>query len=271
MDEKKIRICLFIHFSNSKALHHYVNIYIRELTRHFDKVKVLTNNSKLQEQKSPFNSKVSFKFMENKGYDFGMFYRFIKQENLEDFSEIAVVNDSNILFNKLDHIFDWGRNNNSDFWGIIDSNEKPWFSGHPDNYHIQSHFLVLKTKAIAKLSSFFESIDIDSIFKETNPKKLRRLVINNWEIGLTQYLINSGLEVDSFIDTTQFDNSSVKIKNLTHSHFHELAGEGYSFLKKKVANKKRKWFQTENGLWKETLIKYGNHDWNMERIIQELD
>lgn len=270
MDVKEEKICLFVHFSTSDTLPYYVQIYINELSRHFDKVKLLTNNSKIQEHKSLFNSNVSFEYLKNQGYDFGMVYRYIVKKNLKNFSEIAIINDSNILFNKLDHIFEWGRKSKADFWGIINSNEKPWFSKHSDNYHIQSHFVVLNKRAITKLPAFLKSIDIETILTEKDPKQLRRMVINNWEIGLTQFFLANGLIADSFIVYKNFENLATKGKNLTHSHYHELAGEGYSLLKKKVAIKKYKWFQPENKQWKQTLLKYGNHDWDMAKIINEM-
>ena len=147
MDDKKIRICIFIHYSTTASLPYYVQIYIEELSRHFDKVKVLSNNSKIKNEDHSLNSKIEFEYYENQGYDFGMFYRFIIKENLDNFSQIAIVNDSNILLKPLDNIFNWAKNNKSDFWGLIDSNEKPWFSTHKDNYHIQSHYIVLNKKS----------------------------------------------------------------------------------------------------------------------------
>jgi|GEM_PF-6573408 len=36
----------------------------------------------------------------------------------------------------------WGNSSDADFWGILDSFEKPWFSEHENNRHIQSHFIV---------------------------------------------------------------------------------------------------------------------------------
>jgi len=127
MDDKKIRICIFIHYSTAASLPYYVQIYIEELSRHFDKVKVLSNNSKIKNEDHSLNSKIEFEYYENQGYDFGMFYRYISNQNIDNYSELAVVNDSNVLLNKLDKIFESGRKSNSDFWGIIDSTEKPWF------------------------------------------------------------------------------------------------------------------------------------------------
>lgn len=264
----KIRICIFIHYSVSESLPYYVKVYIEELSRHFDKVKVLTNNSKIQESNVLFNKNVDFKYNKNQGYDFGMFYRYIISKNLDDYSEIALINDSNILLNRLDTVFNWGRKNDSDFWGMIDSHEKPWFSSHKNNYHLQGHFLVFKNNAINKLIPFLELLDVEEILEEQNTKKLRRLVIDKWEIGLSRYFIEQDLKSDSFI---KHEDIRVKYRpkkqNLTHSLFHELASEGYPLLKRKVIFGKRKLFKPSDNNWKKTIQDFGNSEWDMVKMV----
>lgn len=270
MDSKKTSLCYFIHYSVSNALPYHVQIYINELSRHFDKVKVLCNNSKIKDKKYLLSSNVEILHKPNKGYDFGMFYRFVIDKNLDEYAQIAVVNDSNILLNKLDSVFNWAKSNNSDFWGIIDSHEKPWFSTHDNSYHIQSHFLVFNKRAIEKLASFFELLDIKEIMEENKPKQLRRLVIDKWEIGISQYLISQNLNYASFIN-----NESVRKKfateglNLTHTFYHELAEEGYPLLKKKVTQSKRKWFKSKDIRWKNTISEFAHRDWDTFKIISE--
>lgn len=267
----KIRVCIFIHYSTSESLPYYVQIYVNELSRHFDKVKVLTNNSKIQKQNKLFFENVDILYFENKGYDFGMFYRFIIKEDLARFSEIAIVNDSNILLKKLDDVFDWAGKNDSDFWGIIDSFEKPWFSSHLNNYHIQSHFLVLKDRAIETLPEFFKLTNVDTILNETEPKRLRRMVIDQWEIGFSRYLIDRGLKSASYISSKKLlVKYEVKKQNHTHSLYHEIVKEGYPLLKKKVATGSKKLFQRKNKNWKTTLNLYGNKDWDLQKLMHSV-
>ena len=78
---------------------------------------------------------------------------------------------------------------------MIDSHEKPWFSKHANNYHIQSHFIIFNRKAINLLTAFYDSIDMKSIFEEENIANIRKTVINNWEIELSQFLITKGLKL----------------------------------------------------------------------------
>ncbi len=271
LDIKKIKVCVFIHHSISDSVPYYVQIYINELSQHFDKVKVLTNNSKLISKNSLLDTNISIEYLENKGYDFGMFYRYIIKKNFDRYSELAVVNDSNILLNKLDEVIKAGRKSDSDFWGIIDSNEKPWFSTHFNNFHIQSHFIVFNKRAIKMLPYFFNSLNISKIMNENNTELLRRLVINNWEIGLTQYFITQGLSSFSFIQ-----NKKTRLKfrtkkhNLTHTHFSELLSIGYPLLKKKVTTEKRNRYWVKKKSVKSVVRKYSNSDWDIEKIFEEI-
>jgi hypothetical protein len=272
MDTKKLKVCIFVHYSTSEKLPYYVKIYINELSLYFDKVKVLTNNSKITSENSLVNSNVSFEYFENRGYDFGMIYRYISKQNSDEFAELAFVNDSNILLNKLNKVIDTGRKSNSDFWGIIDSNEKPWFSTHTDNYHIQSHFLVLKEKAIKQLSHFFKQLNVNEIMNEPDPKQLRRMVIDRWEIGLSQYLLNQGLTSFSFIKSKDAGRKfKTKKKNLTHSHYLELIRLGYPLLKKKVTGKNGRFnfLKKRRNIFDE-LLPTCNPNWNFSAIYNEM-
>lgn len=258
-------MCAFIHYSVADTVPYYVQIYIRELSRHFDKVNVLTNNSKLEQYKNLFAKNTGFHFFENRGYDFGMFYRFINEQNTDLFSQIAIVNDSNILLKKLDPVFEWANNEDFDFWGIIDSIEKPWFSTHLHSYHIQSHFLVLNQGAIPHLKQYFKQVDLKSIFEETDVKLLRRKVIDQWEIGFSQYLLKAGLRAGSYIQSANFlTKYKPKKINVTHSLYHEIIENGYPLLKRKVIQDNPKFsFLNNRKIWENTISRFFEKEWNV--------
>lgn len=271
MINKKISVCVFLHHSTSDAIPYYTELYIDQLSQHFDKIKVLNTNPNLNTEKFRNRPEIDFIYLENKGYDFGMFYRYILNENLDNFSQLGIVNDSNILFNQLNQVFQWGNKEDHDFWGVIDSNEKPWFSSHKNTYHIQSHFLVLKEGAIEKLPRFFNKMDTDIILNEKDLKKLRRLVIDQWEIGLTQFFVKEGLIPGSFINSVKM-RSKYKHKrpNLTHTMFHELATEGYPLLKKKVVQGKKSVLGIKRNNWEKTIYEFGNQNWDLNKIIDSI-
>lgn len=271
-DSAKIRLCIFIHYSISKQLPSYVAIYLKELSNHFDKIIVLSNNAELCLKNPSFKNNIDFVFLENRGYDFGMFYRFIKTQNLENFSQIAIVNDSNLLLNKLTTIFENEEKNNADFWGVIDSHEKPWFSTHPNNYHLQSHFIVLNKKAIDLLPEYLQQADIEMIMNGSDITKVRRLVINTWEIGLSQYFLKNGLKLYSIFSSEKIQTKyKTRKKNVANELYYQLSTEGYPFLKRKVILKKNNLFERKKATWQQTIREFMDPDWYSPQIIEELN
>lgn len=238
-----MRICLFIHFSASDVIPDYVRIYVNELSNHFDEVRFLCNNKSLENQGDSLNENVLFCYDKNQGYDFGRIYQYLGQLDLDNYSQVACVNDSNILIGKLDTVMHWGNSSDVDFWGIIDSYEKPWFSEHENNYHIQSHFMVFNRKALKKLPDFFDSLDIKSIFEEEDILKLRRKVINDWEIGLTQFFMKQKLNCKSYFDSRKYYQNRRKKNhiNVAHKKYYTLIEDGYPLIKRKVILKV-KWY-----------------------------
>ncbi|HAH23309.1 MAG TPA: hypothetical protein DCL77_06060 [Prolixibacteraceae bacterium] len=260
----KRRLCIFLHYFPEGYYPLYVQYYLNELSLHFDEVRMVTNRRKIKKAPELMNQDINIQYVENEGYDFGMFYKAFQKIDPLQYDQIACINDSNILFGELTEFINWGTSQPIDFWGLIDSYEAPWFSSHPNNYHIQSHFLVFNEKAINSLPAFFKSMDVTYIYAEKDPKKLRRFIVDQWEIGLSQFLLNKGLTSASYFNSLNlFAKYNIKGKNVTHSLYRELIKEGYPLLKKKVALKKswRSFLGWEEP-W-EKLIKefaYNGHD-----------
>jgi hypothetical protein len=249
-------------------------VYVNELADYFDQVVIVHNTRPLENIKESLKQNISMADFPNEGYDFGLFYRYFKTIKPENFSQIACVNDSNILINKLEQVINWGMQADYDFWGIMDSNERPWFSSHDNNYHIQSHFLVFKRRAIEILANFINTIDAEKIFAEKDQKKLRRLVINQWEIGLSRYLFEANLCGGAFICSEKFRKqyNIDKPVNIGHKLYPELIQSGLPLLKKRIimspSYKDRFRFRKH---WKKLFLKHGNPNWNIRKIIQEME
>jgi lipopolysaccharide biosynthesis protein len=273
MSDIQKSLCVFVHFSNNPYIPLYVKIYVDEISKYFDQVILVTNERSAQAEASYKKLNISKVFVKNEGYDLGMFYKVFQSINPEDYAQIACINDSNILFNELLPIFNWSKEHQSDFWGVIDSNQKPSFSTHKNNYHIQSHFIVFNRKAIQKLPEFFDSIIIQDIYDEKSSKLLRQEVIKKWEVGLSQYLINEGLTCKSYIDSQSYCQLylSGKSTNVSLKLYPELIRSGFPLLKIKVITK-GKWkdlFRTRS-YWKSLIKKHGSQSWDIESLIKEL-
>jgi len=273
MNKIQRNLCVFIHYSIHSYIPRYVKIYVDEISIYFDQVILVTNERSVEEDIACDNMKISTLFVKNEGYDLGMFYKVIQTIDISNYSQIACVNDSNILFNQLLPIFNWSKTLQADFWGLIDSNQKPWFSTHQNNYHIQSHFIVFNRKALLKLPGFFDAISIQDILKETDPVKLRQTVIDKWEIGISQFLIKEGLSCASFIDSNFYSNLylSGKRTNVSLNLYPELIRSGFPLIKMKVITKgKLKDIFRSKSYWKNLIRQYGKQNWEIELLIDEL-
>lgn len=266
-------LCVFIHYSQQVHLPIYVSIYVNELSNYFDRVILVTNQSLLKPDLLNLQKNVSTLQVQNEGYDLGMFFKVFNSIDPSEFSQIACINDSNILFNQLRPIFTWSKMSEYDFWGLIDSHEKPWFSTHFNNYHIQSHFIVFNRKAIEELPAFFNALQIQDLYDEKDPAKLRQMVINKWEIGLSQFFINKGLSNGTYIDSLSYSyiHHSGKLANIGHKLYHELIQTGFPLIKKKIiTNGNWKDVFRSGTHWKTMIRQYGNQNWEIEALIEEL-
>jgi lipopolysaccharide biosynthesis protein len=268
-------LAVFIHFSDSTEIPLYVKVYLREISLFFDEVIFVTNNAAVNSSRLGLSTEVEVLTVKNEGYDLGMFYKVIQQLEPGNYLRIACINDSNVLFKELSATFSWSEKHTFDFWGMIDSLEKPWFSTHSDNYHIQSHFMVFEKKAIPFLISYLENLDVKQLFSLTDKKELRRKVINEWEIGLTQYFLSKGVAVGSRFQAKELAEKwklNPK-KNFAIRYFPQLAKEDYPLLKKKLIVKQtffEKIFRLQPR-WKKWLINFGSPNWEIPNMIEELE
>lgn len=239
-----------------------------------DEVILVTNNRPVNNERKLLQHGIKTLFVKNEGYDLGMFYKAFQTINPDDYHQIACVNDSNILINKLTTLFAWGNSSGLDVWGAVDSHEKPPFSTHRENYHIQSHFIVFNEKAIVLLPIFFNSIDVQDLFKETHLPTLRGRVIDQWEIGISQFMIQNGLKAGSFINSQLYTSLYIsgEIRNISRRLYSQMVSAGYPMIKKKVImDRQLKYILRGMPGWKKLIRQYGKPDWKLEHLINELE
>ncbi len=274
MEQKEKRLCIFLHHFTGKYFPLYVQYYLNELSCYFDEVRMVTTTRTIECAPKFLKSNIQIQFEENEGYDFGLFYKGFQAINPSDYNQIACVNDSNILFGRLKFLFDWSRNLQVDFWGLVDSREKPWFSEHADNYHIQSHFVVFNSNAIPVLQKYLSKIDFQELKKEKDLKKLRRKIINDWEIGLTQFLISNNLSCQTFIDCYDYATKQGRQRpvNVMHKYYAKLIKGGIPMIKKRlVMDRSIKNQLGYKNHWRRLIRKYGDKNWKIEELIDELN
>lgn len=207
-------ICFFSSYYTNENIPSYVKFYLEELTRHFTEIVFITNEkSILPNDELFFKSKnIQVMLVKNEGYDFGMWYKAFQKYYPETYDRIGLVNDSCILFGKLDSFFQWMEKENPDFCGYTDS--------YLIGYHIQSYFLIINKNAIAPTLKYFLINGIKADIKD---------VIKTYEIGLSKYLMDEQVKVSSY-----FKIPLQAKYNATLLDAKGLIKKGFPFVKKKI-------------------------------------
>lgn len=269
----KKRICIFSHYFKGNHIPYYVLVYLNELKNYFDEILVVTNTRKpeniSQIEKSPF----SVLFVNNEGYDFGMFYKAFRKIKYTDYEQIAFINDSNVVFGSLRFLFEWGNNQPVDFWGLVDSYQKPGYSTHTDNYHIQSHFIVLNKKAIDLLPVYMDQVNFEELIKISDISFLKKKVINDWEVGFTQFLLKNNLTCKTYIDSkkqSERHKNGLPVNVTTKLYCHTIA-DGVPVIKKRVITSTdlRHMLRIRCN-WRRLIKKHGEESFGIEKLINEL-
>jgi rhamnosyltransferase len=173
-------ICFFCSYYTGKSIPEYVKFYIQELKRHFTKVILVTNEKEMIPGDIVFfkNNDIDINLVVNEGYDFGMYYKMFKKYDVSDYDRVGLINDSCILFKKLDFVFQWIDEEQPDYCSLTDTNEV--------SYHLQSYFLVINKKAIPFVTDYFNKTGIVKDFWE---------LVKVYEVGLSSYLLTNGLTI----------------------------------------------------------------------------
>ena len=182
-------VCLYSSYFNQSSIPYYVKIYLENIVSFFSETIFVTNDKVLDSESLAFlnDNKISLQKVKNEGYDFGMWYKAILKLDTTLYQQIALVNDSCILFKPLDEFMNWSKNDKSDLQGITRSEA---FSNH-----IQSYFLIINKNAIQDAVDYFNFHKILSNVSD---------VIESYEIGLSKYLISKGFKIGSFIDNNGY-------------------------------------------------------------------
>ncbi len=182
-------ICLFSSYFNQTVIPYYIRFYLENLLPHFSEIVFITNEKSLDQTSLSFlkDKKIQLLYVTNEGYDFGMWYKALQKIDATQYKKIAFVNDSSILFTKLDKFIKWCDNNESDYLGISESNAV--------SKHLQSYFLIVKNNAIPLVINYFNTVGILKNIKD---------VIVNYEIGLSTYLLSNGIKLNAYIKNENY-------------------------------------------------------------------
>jgi len=207
--KKSNNLCIFSHYDKDYMVDDYVVNYIKSISeQNFDIVFISTaENLNIKEIKkiSYYCRDVIVK--ENIGYDFGAWATGIAYMNKEvnKYRTLLLCNDSVYapLF-PLNEMFD-RMNNRYDFWGITDSLEV--------HHHLQSYFMVFDKKV-------FTALLFKNIWNTYKVYKIKRNIILNYEIGLSQKLLKNGFSMGAYCSYSELNLS--RVRNSSHYKWKEL-------------------------------------------------
>jgi len=240
-----MNICLFSSYSENNKIDNYVKFYLEILKKHFDEVVFITNKRNIDNSDTSFINEIgiSFKLVNNEGYDFGMWYKALEDINTDDYEQIAFVNDSMILFNDLEKVMSFVNNSHYDFCAITDSNQI--------SHHLQSYFTVAKgRKCINTICDYYKSNGIiitDDV----------RNIINIYEIGMSSFLKENGLKIGSMFKYNDYPRSI----NISLMNANDIIQNGCPMIKKKLI------FKTFRNHESSFLIQHG-FNMNFDYITQ---
>ncbi len=201
------RAVVFAHYDKQNIVDDYVIYYLKALKEIASDIVFVSCNP--IENKNALNGLVSKIIDEHhEEYDFGSYKRgyFYLRKNLDDYDELIFANDSCFgPFYPLSKIFEEMGKRDCDFWGISKNNfgykksVRRFIVWRP---HVQSYFLVLKKNVIK--SPVFDNF-MNSIKHEDD----KRIVVSNYEIGLSEILKENGFRYEVFV------NAYGRINNIT--------------------------------------------------------
>lgn len=221
------RAVIFAHYDKDGIIKDYILYYLKELKTVANTIVFVScSNLKNSESLNGLADKIIAE--PHNEYDFGSYKRgfLFLQDKLNNYDELIFANDSCYgPLCPLEDVFLEMGNRNCDFWGITKNN-----FGYKKNIghffikrpHIQSYFVVIK-KCIFNKDFFAEFMK--SITHQANKK----LIISNYEIGLTELLLDKGYTYSTLISA--YEN----INNITILKWREIVKQyKMPFIKKSL-------------------------------------
>ncbi|HOZ87765.1 MAG TPA: rhamnan synthesis F family protein [Bacteroidia bacterium] len=208
-------ICYFASYFTEPVLPYYVEVYLKELKKHFTEVVFLNSGNELAVEAVEFMRlhNISYQTEQNEGFDFGLWYKALQRSDTPAYDQVALVNDSCVLFKSLDEFMNWSKSDNADFQGMTFSE-----SIAP---HLQSYFLLINKRAMNHVFDYFTK---NAVFKTIGE------VILNYEVGLSTYLLAQGMKMAAFVDNNGYRGEFSPYYQCVEYHIEK----GIPLIKKKI-------------------------------------
>ncbi len=207
---------LYSSYQTGKLLPEYVRFTLRCLSK-VAQVTLLTNERELAQSEKDFlaQEQIELFFTENRGFDFGMWRRFLEQENnaaINTSTDYVLINDSIVYFqNNFLKFFRYAQHSEAEAVSLTENDEIA--------YHLQSFFLYLKPNAFAVVKKFILETPEQNSFYD---------VVYRLEIPLTKILHQNHIKTESIFHT------QTKII----FSYPKLIADGAGFVKRKLLQRR---------------------------------
>jgi lipopolysaccharide biosynthesis protein len=217
-----MRVALFCHFreSSEKSLN-YIKFYLEQLKCTHDKVFLLTNDDyEIDSEDLAFysNNCIDVNLLPNGGYDFGMYYNFLKQyDQIDDISFLTLCNDSCICIKRLEPLIGKILSRKEEVCGIISSFEI--------SNHIQSFFINFKNEGVKYFIDYLMINGICDTLSET---------VRIYELDMIKSLIdNHTIKCWAMLDGRHFKYNN---SNISLCHSLDLLYRGSPLIKRRIVS-----------------------------------
>lgn len=179
------RIALFASHFQGKIIPLYVKLYLQELLNTNSDTWLIHTGEELEDADLQWlaSNKIELLGRSNYGHDFGSWQDALLQIDIKPFETFILANDSCFCTQPLTEVVKWFESSDTDFGGLINSNER--------QYHIQSFFIMMNKKGMEVLLKAFGKYGFI-----TDKNQL----IKKYEVGLTKLQQKSKSKVNSFLE-----------------------------------------------------------------------
>ncbi len=209
------RLSVFAHFDPHGWVDPFVREYLNALRR-VSSIIIFVSTSPVSDADMSALERLNIQVItrRNEGHDFMSWKVGLNAvEDLDTYNEILICNDS--VYGPivpLEPVFRQMNRERCDFWGITENADV--------NYHIQSYFIVFRKRAVKSeaFSDFWSRVSI---------RKDKQDIIRMYEVGLSQALIQAGLQVGCYARSgTSLRRLIVeRIRSLKKSSLREIPGK----------------------------------------------
>lgn len=194
------RAAVFAHYDKDSIIDDYVIYYLNALKEVCSKIVFVSCGNLSEEEQQKLSGLADYVIAKpHNEYDFGSYKRgflYLKNSDLLDYDELVFANDSCYgPFYPFKVIFEEMESKDCDFWGITKNNFG--YRKQPNHFfikrpHVQSYFIAFKKDVFA--SDFFAEF-VESVREENH----KNLIVSNYEIGLTEMLVEKGFIYDVYV------------------------------------------------------------------------